>query len=479
MHKPNALNRRVALVTGLATLALGCSPTTPGTGSTDPSWVPDASTLTTIAGTDCTVGTRYFYSHMNVRDLPRKFAPGSDPFVSALENGSTASGKTNPNQPGRTSSDLRFYYNNESYAESTTGYGIPIDVKTVDKPIRVLPTFALASSANPALQNELGWKVSQGQAVKVDGTGSTSEVALYEGSTSQGTSFPHPTDIRYQGYPVSPRWDSFNITVFPTTAGRCTVYESIGLKHGVADPGHLDAPFGKSAQMTWDTAAMQQTPAQTRGADSPDPQLVADPLDPTHQYRKPLGATAARVPLIAGVVRIAEALGSKPIDHVLQLFSRGCSNEMIWPARATDCTWDPTAAPYGTVFRLPLTWPDGRNFTPESLNITDPVAKKIFEALQTHGAMLLSSGDMATGVILEAPERDDNNCIANGAQVSSTTATCWGSNTISDLETSQLVSHLETVDTSAVGACRTSTRVGTGKGSMLLSDDLQWFRMCG
>jgi hypothetical protein len=213
-----------------------------------------------------------------------------------------------------------------------------------------------------------------------------------------------------------------------------------GLNRLEPDPGYLDPPFDVFGAMTW-APNFRQTPAQTgRRLDGGS--------------SRPLGATAAYVPLIAGLVRIDEVQPGRSIDHLIHMFTTGCTNEKIWPARATDCASQPGLAPYGTVFRLRA------DFDPAAHGIHDPVAVKLVQALKTHGAMVLSTGGDTSLSMESAP------CKQAVLPVR-TTATCWGTASLADIDKIP-IDQLQAVDTSAYGACHPKQ----------YSDTDDWWRLC-
>ena len=238
------------------------------------------------------------------------------------------------------------------------------------------------------------------------------------GHSVAGT-YPAINTLRYQGYPQGPRYDSFAIAVTPD----CTTYEMSGLNRSANDPDLLDPPYGVFGAMTWKPDFRQTADQTARRQDGGS--------------SRPLGATAAYVPLIAGLVRIDEVQPGRSIDHVIHMFTNGCTNATIWPARATDCGSRPGLAPYGTVFRLRA------DFDPAAHGITDPAALKLVEALKTHGAMVLSTGGDTSISMESAPCRQKD-------IPARTTATCWGKQSLGDFDKIPL-DQLEAVDTSAYG----------------------------
>jgi hypothetical protein len=367
-----------------------------------------------IGPTDCTF-PKGFYNSMRVDSLP--VLPQSPAYVAGL------AAKSNwPKDPSKPRV-LRPMADDEQ-ADLSNGermqQGIPINYLAPGFPTAdVEPSpGGLGAAAFEARRNA-------GEVVKLSAPGH-----------SVAGTYPAINTLRYQGYPQGPRYDAFAIAVAPN----CTTYEMSGLNRTAIDPGFLDPPYGVFGAMAW-RPDFRQTPDQTARRQD-------------NGSSRPLGATAAYVPLIAGLVRLDEVQPGRDIDHVIHMFTYGCTNSTVWPARATDCGSQPGLAPYGTVFRLKA------DFDPEAHGIHDPVALKLVQALKEHGAMVLSTGG-DTSISMESAPCTQKVIPAR------TTATCWGQDSLDDFDKIPL-DQLEAVDTSAYGACHPKQYTD--------SDD--WWKLC-
>jgi hypothetical protein len=386
--------------------------TTPSSSSTTST--PARTAADTIGPTHCTFPSG-FYNSMRVDSLP--VLPQSPAYVAGL--GAESNWPKDPKKPRL----LRPMADDEQ-ADFADGerqqQGIPVNYLAPGFPTAdVQPSpGGVGAAAFEARRNA-------GEVVKLSAPGH-----------SVAGTYPAINTLRYQGYPQGPRYDAFAIAVAPD----CTTYEMSGLNESANDPGLLDPPYGVFGAMAWNPD-FRQTPAQTgRRKDGGS--------------SRPLGATASYVPLIAGLVRLDEVQPGRSIDHVIHMFTNGCTNATIWPARASDCGSRPGLAPYGTVFRLRA------DFDPAAHGITDPVALKLVDALKTHGAMVLSTGGDTSISMESAPCRQK-------VIPALTTATCWGRDSLDDFDKIPL-DQLQAVDTSAYGACHPKQ----------YTDADDWWKLC-
>jgi hypothetical protein len=383
-------------------------------GLATPSTTTARSVSDTIGPTPCTF-PKDFYNSMRVDSLP--VLPQSPGYVTGLAVNSNW--PKDPTKPRL----LRPMADNEQ-ADMANGerlqQGIPVNYLAPG-----FPTASLEAKPVGPAAAEFEARHQAGEVVKLSAPGH-----------SVAGSYPAINTLRYQGFPQGPRYDSFAIAVAPD----CTTYEMSGLNRTVYDPGYLNPPYDVFGAMTW-KPGFRQTPDQTgRRQDNGS--------------SRPLGATAAYVPLIAGLVRLDEVQPGRNIDHVIHMFTLGCTNATVWPARATDCGSQPGRAPYGTVFRLEA------DFDPAAHGIHDPVALKLVEALKEHGAMVLSTGGDTSISMESAP------CRAKVVPAR-TTSTCWGTDSLDDFDKIPL-DQFEAVDTSTYGACHPKQ----------YTDADDWWRLC-
>ncbi len=182
---------------------------------------------------------------------------------------------------------------------------------------------------------------------------------------SDSVPFPTPQFLRYQGWPLGPMYDHYQLSV----TADCRTYELIGTNNlfNIYD-GTLPGPWKAEGGLMWD----------------------ADYTPRANSMGGPMGVTASAEPLTPQVIRVAE-LAAGSVDHVMHFSNPKCrggaitlGQAYVWPARASDCIKepaDPSMPPYGAWFRLRADYPAP----------ADPGAAAVVTALKTHG-MILGDG---------------------------------------------------------------------------------------